>query len=59
MIYEYEIRNVNHKYSEIKTIEEMAAKGFRLVAACNYEGGRSLYFERPSREDCNDTTVQL
>lgn len=45
-MYEYEIRNVNHKYSEIKVIEEMVEKGYRLVAVAYYDGGRSLYFER-------------
>lgn len=45
-MYEYEIRNINWQYSEMKTIEKMAENGFRLIAVANYNGGRSLYFER-------------
>lgn len=46
IVYEYEIRNVNWKYSESKVLEEMTKDGWRLVAVANYDGGRSLYFER-------------
>ena len=45
-MYEYQIRHVNRPHSVLYAIEEMANDGWRLVAASEYDGGNSLYFER-------------
>lgn len=50
-MYEYEIKNVNWKYSEMDVIESMALNGWRLVSVANYDGGRSLYFEREKNKE--------
>jgi hypothetical protein len=53
--FEYDIRHINRWNSEMKVINEMAAKGYRLVAASPYCSGNSFYFERPKQEIKNTT----
>lgn len=48
--FEYEIRHINNCNSEIKVIDEMAGKGYRLVAVSPYCGGNSMYFERMKQQ---------
>jgi len=50
-MYEYSIRHVNKWNNEIKVINEMAEQGYRLVAACPYDCGTSLYFEREKQKE--------
>ncbi len=51
-MYEYQIRHINHgaiHISELGVINEMVAQGYRLVSVAPYDGGNSLYFERPKQ----------
>ena len=48
--FEYEIRHINNYNSEMKVINEMVGKGYRLVAVSPYCSGNSMYFERMEQQ---------